>query len=89
MQFAVGMGDRDPPIAWVLVLTGIVNEIAAHMVSRFPRALRGLPISITLRYEFAATLAKTIKPGCWLLAAHAVEDIIRKDVRTTYCCRSE
>src|SRR5215471_9411507 len=81
VQFAFGMGDCDPAVAGVVVITGIVREVMARPGICPPRRLPGLAVNVELRHEFAALLTTTIEPGYRLLAAHSVEDIIGENFR--------
>src|SRR5436190_18695348 len=84
VQCAFRMRDCDPAVAGVLVDTRIVHKVAARPGVWSRRRLRRPPVGVKLRDEFAPPLAKTIEPGYWLLAAHAVEDIVREGMRSKY-----
>jgi hypothetical protein len=76
------MGDRDPAVAGMAVVTGIVREVMAGPCVWPPRRLSGLSVNVELRHEFAAPLTKTIEPGYWLLAANPVEDVVGENFGT-------
>jgi hypothetical protein len=80
-QFTFGMGDCDPAIAGMLVITGIVREVMTRLGVWPLRRLPGLSVKVELRHEFAALLSKTVEPGYWLFVAHPVEDIIGENFR--------
>src|SRR5882757_9367910 len=80
-QFAFGMGVRDPAVAGMVVITGIVRKVMARPGVRPPRRLPGLSVDVELRHELAAPLTKTIEPRYRILAARPVEDIIGENVR--------
>ena len=63
IQFAFGMGDCDPAVAGMVVITGIVREIMARPGVLPSRRFPGLSVNVELRHEFAAPLTKTIEPG--------------------------
>src|SRR5438093_4633829 len=81
VQSAFGMGDRDPAVAGMLVITGIVRKVMAGPGVWPPRRFPGLSVDVELRHEFAAPLTITIEPGYWLFAAHPVEDMIGENFR--------
>jgi hypothetical protein len=81
VQFAFGMGDCDPAVAGMLVITSIVREVMARPRVRPPRRFPGLSVNVELRHEFAAPLTKAIEPGDGLFAAHPVEDISGENFR--------
>src|SRR5690242_6305513 len=80
-QFAFGMGDRDPPIARMVVITGIVRKVMARPCVRPPRRAPGLPVNLDLRQGFAALFTIAIEPGHWLFATYPVEDIVGENIR--------
>ena len=79
------MGDCDPAVAGMVVITGIVREIMARPGVLPSRRFPGLSVNVELRHEFAAPLTKTIEPGYWLFAAHPVEDVIGENFRNRAC----
>src|SRR5216684_2180889 len=81
VQFSFGMGDCDPAVAGMLVITGIVRKVMARPGVWLPRRFAGLSVNVELRHEFAAPLTKTIEPGYWLFAARPVEDIVCQNFR--------
>jgi hypothetical protein len=81
VQFASGMGDRDPAVAGMLIIAGIVGDVMAGPRVRPPRRLPRLPIDVELLEEFAATLAMTVEPGDRLPAARPVEDVMGENFR--------
>src|SRR4029077_12614382 len=80
-QFAFGMGDCDPAVAGMVVITGIVREVMARPGLWPPRHFPGRSVDVELRQQFAAPPTKTIEPGYWLFAAHPVENIIGEHFR--------
>jgi hypothetical protein len=66
------MGDRDPPVAGMVVIASIVREVTARPGVQPTRRFPGLSVSFELRHEFTAPLPKTIESGYRLFAAHPV-----------------
>src|SRR5271167_1332345 len=81
-QFAFGVGDCDPAVAGMLVITGVVREVMARPCVWPPRRFPGLSANVELRHEFATPLTKTIEPGYRLFAAHSVEDKVGENFRS-------
>jgi hypothetical protein len=63
VQFAFGMGDGDPAVAGMIVVTGMVREIIAGPGVWPPHRFPGLSVDLDLGQGFAAPFTKTTEPG--------------------------
>src|SRR6516165_2359292 len=81
VQLVFGMGDRDPAVARMVVITCIVREVMAGSGVQPSRRFPGLSVNVELRQRLAAPLPITIEPRYWLFAAHPVEDVIGENFR--------
>ena len=75
------MDDRDPAVAGMVVITGIIREVTARPGVWAARGFPRLPVDVELRQEFTAPLTKTGELGYRLFAAHPVEDMIGENFR--------